>query len=188
MVDDLMILSLRLNVLEEHNLKESSLQENVDQCWSHLNNSDIEEESRTEKRKMHQVINSCKTIVLFIWKRFNQVVVNSLLELSDSFVSMLKQLRKVRIITSDPFRSPSNFQQFEPPNQIAMNILEMKRVSSIFRNVLHNTIDFMNCMSSISVIFAELTAINHVEIRFNFWIRVNPNVNKSIHLFYWIFS
>ena len=137
---------------------------------------------------MHQVVNCCKTVVLFIGKRFYEIVVNSLLELPDSFVSMLKYFRKVRIITSNPFRSPCNFQQFKPADQIAMYILEMKRVSSIFRNILHNTLNFMDCMSSISIIFTELNSINHVVIGFNFWIRMNPNINKNVHLFYWIFS
>ena len=109
-------------------------------------------------------------------------------ELSNSFIGMLKYFSKILTITSDPFRSPGYLHHLKPANQVPMNIPKMERICSIFRNILHDTFDFMNSVSSIGIIFTKLSTIYHVEIRFYFWISMNPNINENIYLFYGIFS
>lgn len=61
-----MELALWLYILEEHNLKEVSFEENVDQSWSHLDDSDVEEESWAKNGQMDIVVNTSKAIIMFV--------------------------------------------------------------------------------------------------------------------------
>ena len=131
---------------------------------------------------MNVVINSSKTIVLLVLKRFHQLVVYFLLESSHIFRLVFKYFLELWVISSFPFRLPSHFQFFVPSDEIAMNVHEMKDVSSILGNVLNMAIYFMDGLTSISIIFAEFCAINHLKVRFNFLVRVNPDINEGVHL------
>ena len=66
MIQSLSVLLLRLDVLEENNLKEESLEEDVDQTWTHLHDSYVEEEGRTQKRQMNVVIHAGEGVILFV--------------------------------------------------------------------------------------------------------------------------
>jgi len=92
-VYSLLKFALRLNVLEENNLEEIGFEENVDKSWTHLHNRDIKEEGWPEDGQMHIIINRTKTVVLFVRKRLNKLVINSLLEIVDCFYFMLKKFR-----------------------------------------------------------------------------------------------
>ena len=81
MVEMLTIFALRLNVLKEDQLKEGRLQENVDQGWPHLHNSDVKEESGPEDGKMRVIVNSSKAVELLVRQLLDAVVIDALLEL-----------------------------------------------------------------------------------------------------------
>ena len=81
-----MVLRLRLHVLEKYNFKKVSFEENIHNSWTHLNNSEIKEESRTKKRYVHIVVNIRKAVILFVRQRNNQLFVHFLLKRSNIFV------------------------------------------------------------------------------------------------------
>jgi hypothetical protein len=62
----LLVFLLRLKVLEENYLEETGLEENIDESWSHLDNSNIEEEGRAKQWQDDIVVNRSKRIVLFV--------------------------------------------------------------------------------------------------------------------------
>lgn len=188
MEQSLVAFALRLNILEKHYLEEVSFQEDVDDAWTHLNNSQIEEENRPQKRQVHEVVNVCEGIVLFVGERFDEIVVYFLFESPDVFGVMLKEFGEVRVISSFPFRLPADFQSLVLANKVPMDILEVEDISSIFRDILYVTVDVMNGLTPVAVILAELFSVYHLEVGFNLWIRVDPNVNKSVKLFCMIFS
>lgn len=69
-----------------------------------------------------------------------------------------------------------------------MNIFKVEGVGSIFRDILHHTFYVVDCVTSISIVFAEISTIYHVKVRFNFWIRMNPHIDECIQLSSMIFS
>ena len=186
--ESLMELALRLNVLEENNLEEVSLQEDVDYPWAHLHNGQVEEESRAEERQVHVVVHVGEGVVLFVGQRLDQIVVDLLFEGPDIFRLMLKKFREIGVIASLPFGFPAHLHSFVSSDEISVNILEVEDVCSIFGDVLKVAVDVMNGLPSIFVVFAELLSIDHLEIGFNCGIGVDPDIDKSIQFFCMVFS
>ena len=92
MVESLVILSLGVEILKEQNLKELRLEIYVDDSWSHLDNSEIEDKDWADDWKMQVVINISEAVVLLVSDGLNDLVVNVLLVLLDSLVLMIKQI------------------------------------------------------------------------------------------------
>lgn len=186
--ESLMELALRLDVLEENNLEEVSLQEDVDNPWSHLHNGQVEEESRSEEGQVHVVIHVGEGVVLFVGQRFDQIVVDLLFEGPDIFGLVLEEFRKIGVIASLPTGFPTHLHSFVFADKISVNILEVEDVCSVFGNVLEVAVDVMNGLPSIFVVFAELLSIDHLEVGFNCGIGVDPDIDKSVEFFCMVFS
>lgn len=92
MVESLVILSLGVEILKEQNLKELRLEIYVDDSWSHLDNSEIEDKDWADDWKMQVVINISEAVVLLVRDGLNDLAVNVLLVLLDSLVLMIKQI------------------------------------------------------------------------------------------------
>jgi hypothetical protein len=67
-----------------------------------------------------------------------------------------------------------------------MNILEMEGICSILWNILHDALDVVESVASICKIFAKLTTINHLEVRFNCGVRMYPDINEGVEFLDWI--
>lgn len=106
MEQSLVVFALRLNVLEKNNLEKVGFEEDVDQCWTHLDDSDVKEEYRSKNWKTNIVVNSCETVILLIRQRQYELLINSLLEFSYVFGRMLEYLVEIRVISSFPFGIP----------------------------------------------------------------------------------
>ena len=61
-----------------------------------------------------------------------------------------------------------------------MNIFEVERVGSVLRDVLQNTIDVMEGMTSICIVFAEFLSVYHLEVWFNCGVSMDPDVDKGV--------
>lgn len=180
MIQSVMELSLWLDILEKDNLKEVSFKENIYQSWSHLYDSDIEKESRPYNGYIDIVIYTCKTVVLFIWQRLNQIFINSLLELTYIFRGMLENLTQLRVISSFPFRIPYNFKHFIPSNEIFMNIFKMEDICPVLWYILNMTLNIVYSPTPIGISLTKLLSIYHLEIRLHRWIRMYPDINEPI--------
>lgn len=88
-----------------------------------------------------------------------------LFELSNTFNGMFKDLGDLGIITSFPFRSPANLEHFVFTDEISMDVSEVEGICSILGNILHVYIDIMDGLTHIAIIFTELSAICHHEVR-----------------------
>lgn len=64
----------------------------------------------------------------------------------------------------------------------------MKNICAILGNVLSVTSDVVDCLTAISITFAELLSIYHRKIRGHIWVRMNPQINETIQLSDWIFA
>lgn len=82
--------SLGLDVLEKDDFEKVSLQENVDDAWAHLNDCEIEEEDLPDDGEDHVVVNVSEGVVLFVGERFDEFVIDSLLESPDIFGLVLE--------------------------------------------------------------------------------------------------
>ena len=98
---------------------------------------------------MDIIINICKTVVLFVWKGFDKLMIYFLFEVSNGFRFVLKELGKARVISSFPIWSPGNLTFFIFGNKVAMNIFEVIDICSILRNILKMAIDGMNGLTLI---------------------------------------
>lgn len=82
--------SLGLDVLEKDDFEKVSLQEDVDDAWAHLNDCEIEEEDLSDDGEDHVVVNVSEGVVLFVGERFDEFVIDSLLESPDIFGLVLE--------------------------------------------------------------------------------------------------
>ncbi len=82
--------SLGLDVLEKDDFEKVSLQEDVDDAWAHLNDCEIEEEDFPDDGEDHVVVNVSEGVVLFVGERFDEFVIDSLLESPDIFGLVLE--------------------------------------------------------------------------------------------------
>lgn len=82
--------SLGLDVLEKDDFEKVSLQEDVDDAWAHLNDCEIEEEDLPDDGEDHVVVNVSEGVVLFVGERFDEFVIDSLLESPDIFGFVLE--------------------------------------------------------------------------------------------------
>lgn len=69
-----------------------------------------------------------------------------------------------------------------------MDVLKMEDVGPIFRNILDMTIDVVNGLPPIGQSGYPLGVVEHHEVGFDSWVRVNPYINKSVDLFCVVFS
>jgi len=83
MIEPLMELCFRLDILEKDDLEEMSFEENVDNSWSHLHNRNIKEESWSKDGQIDIVIHSGKTVVLFVGQWLYELFIYSLLKFSN---------------------------------------------------------------------------------------------------------
>lgn len=111
------------------------------------------------------------------------MVVNSLFELSDSFDRMLEYFfLDCGIVSSFPFGSPADFKHFIFSNEVAVHIFKMKRVSSVLGNILHVNIDVVDSLTHVAVSFTKLCPVCHGEVRFDFRIGMDPDIDESVQL------
>lgn len=82
--------SLGLDVLEKDDFEKVSLQEDVDDAWAHLDDCEIEEEDLPDDGEDHVVVNVSEGVVLFVGERFDEFVIDSLLESPDIFGLVLE--------------------------------------------------------------------------------------------------
>lgn len=82
--------SLGLDVLEKDDFEKVSLQEDVDDAWAHLDDCEIEEEDLSDDGEDHVVVNVSEGVVLFVGERFDEFVIDSLLESPDIFGLVLE--------------------------------------------------------------------------------------------------
>ena len=114
-------------------------------------------------------------------------MINSLLKSPDNLVLVIKKFLYTFIITSFPFRFPGDLQLFIFSDQVLMDILEMKSISSVLRDILHVTIDIVDCLTTIGEVFAETRAVDEGEVRLDFRINVEPDIDKVVELTKMIF-
>ena len=82
--------SLGLDVLEKDDFEKVSLQEDVDDAGAHLDDCEIEEEDLPDDGEDHVVVNVSEGVVLFVGERFDEFVIDSLLESPDIFGLVLE--------------------------------------------------------------------------------------------------
>jgi hypothetical protein len=70
-------------------------------------------------------------------------------EISDIFPWALKQGRKIGIISPHPLGCPFKEKTFDHWSNIGMNILEMKGVSPILRDILNMAHNMMFCFCAV---------------------------------------
>lgn len=95
---------------------------------------------------------------------------------------MFEKFSQIGVVPPLPFRLPGDFQFLVFANQISMNILKVKGISSIFWDVLHVAIDIVDGLATVGIIFAELLTIDHFKVGLHCWVNVYPYINKTVHL------
>ncbi len=68
-----------------------------------------------------------------------------------------------------------------------MNVSEVEDISSILRNILSDASNFMDSLPPILILPNPTLIVEHHEIRFYFWVRVDPNINESVDFLSHIF-
>jgi hypothetical protein len=64
-----------------------------------------------------------------------------------------------------------------------VDVLEVKGIGSVFGDILHVAVDIVDGLAPVGIVFAELLAVDHLEVRFHSGVNVYPNVNEAIDLF-----
>lgn len=68
-----------------------------------------------------------------------------------------------------------------------MDIFEVEGVCSILGDVLQDAVDIVESVTSICIVFAEFLTVDHLKVRLYFGISMDPDVNKGVDLFDWVF-
>jgi len=129
---------------------------------------------------MKVVVDSSKTVILFVGYGFHYFIVNILLEFVNIFLFVSEDLNELRVVSPFPVGNPGNFKHFILTDQIFMDKLEMEHVSSVFRNVLDMTLDVVYGLTTVRVLMNPFLIVKHQEVGLYGLICVNPYVNEGI--------
>ena len=107
-------------------------------------------------------------------------MIDALLEFTDFFVFTLKYGSQVRIISSFPCWSPDEVNSICEAQNPLVNILKMKDVGSIFRNVLSVRTNLMIRVASVVQMVYVFFNIYVLKLREDIFIYMEPNIDETM--------
>lgn len=149
MVDLLEGFSVWLHVVMEDQLVDRTFQYDKDYSESALNNSGTEHVPLSKDGNSDLILKVSDAQKLLSGEGLNDLLVNSLLEVSDVLLMVFEHRWQIGIIAAHPLGLPLEEHAFDHGCDVGMNILKMKRICSVFRDILHVTHDVVLRLPSV---------------------------------------
>lgn len=149
MIDLLVSLSMRLNVVVEDQFIERSLQDNKNDAQTALNYGSTEHEALSKDGNANFVFQVADAEELLAGEGLNDLFKHFLLKISDVFALVLEERGEVRVIAPHPLRSPLEEETLDGGEDVGMHVFEVESICAILRDILDVTHYVMLCLTAI---------------------------------------
>lgn len=180
--------SVWLNVVMEDQLVYWTFEHNEDDSEPTLNDSCTEHVPLTEDRDSDLILKVSNAQKLLSGEGLDDFIIDPLLEIPDVFLIVFEHGWQIWIIASHPLGLPLEEQTFDHGRDVGVNVFEMKRICSVFWDILHMAHDVVFCLSSV---FKSIDEGFHIHkwvdgLFLEFVQSMHPDINVTVYLAHWV--